>query len=274
MKFEPALIFDVGMHIGEDTDFYLRKGFKVVSFEANPSLADVCKARFAKQISGGQLTIVEGAIAPKHLGDRIKFYESSASIWGTIEPKWVERNASMGASAKIVDVPRVDISEAFNRFGIPLYLKIDIEGADVYALDAVRELSRKPKYISIEAEKVDFTKLVAELNNLRELGYQKFKIVQQETIPHTVINSSNLDGTPFQYRFEEQASGPFGDEIAQPWIDYSRAVEKYRSIFREYRLFGDNSPLRRLKCGDVFLRRLQRVIRRPLPGWYDTHGAV
>ena len=30
------LIFDVGLHRGEDTEFYLKKGFRVVAFEANP----------------------------------------------------------------------------------------------------------------------------------------------------------------------------------------------------------------------------------------------
>jgi hypothetical protein len=34
------LIFDMGLHKGEDTDFYLRKGFDVVAFEANPFLIE------------------------------------------------------------------------------------------------------------------------------------------------------------------------------------------------------------------------------------------
>jgi hypothetical protein len=33
------LIYDVGMHEGEDTQFYIARGFKVVSIEANPQLA-------------------------------------------------------------------------------------------------------------------------------------------------------------------------------------------------------------------------------------------
>ena len=32
------LIFDIGCHLGEDSEFYLRKGFKVVAVEANPEL--------------------------------------------------------------------------------------------------------------------------------------------------------------------------------------------------------------------------------------------
>jgi hypothetical protein len=33
------LIYDFGMHDGADTDYYLRKGFRVVAVEADPLLA-------------------------------------------------------------------------------------------------------------------------------------------------------------------------------------------------------------------------------------------
>ncbi len=56
------LIYDVGLHKGEDTDFYLKKGFDVVAFEANPDLVKHCKERFINEIQTGQLVIVEGAI--------------------------------------------------------------------------------------------------------------------------------------------------------------------------------------------------------------------
>ena len=56
------LIYDVGMHKGEDTDFYLRKGFRVVAFEADPDLTGYCRKRFKEFLDSGQLKIVEGAI--------------------------------------------------------------------------------------------------------------------------------------------------------------------------------------------------------------------
>ena len=35
----PDLIYDVGMHNGSDTAYYLHKGFRVLAIEANPVLA-------------------------------------------------------------------------------------------------------------------------------------------------------------------------------------------------------------------------------------------
>lgn len=43
------------MHIGADTDFYLRKGFRVVAVEANPDLAARCQHRFRSEGDAGQL---------------------------------------------------------------------------------------------------------------------------------------------------------------------------------------------------------------------------
>jgi hypothetical protein len=37
-SFERDLIYDIGLHKGEDSEFYLKKGFRVVAIEALPSL--------------------------------------------------------------------------------------------------------------------------------------------------------------------------------------------------------------------------------------------
>lgn len=54
------LIFDVGMHPGQDTDDYLAKGYRAIAFEANPGLARECHLRFEHAARDGRLTIIEG----------------------------------------------------------------------------------------------------------------------------------------------------------------------------------------------------------------------
>ena len=46
-----SLIFDVGCNDGQDADFYLKKGFRVVEVEANPALCEALKKRFADEIA-------------------------------------------------------------------------------------------------------------------------------------------------------------------------------------------------------------------------------
>ena len=48
------LIYDIGMHKGEDSEFYLRKGFRVVAFEANPELIASCAQRRREFLDRGQ----------------------------------------------------------------------------------------------------------------------------------------------------------------------------------------------------------------------------
>jgi len=45
---ESDLIYDVGVHQGEDTDFYLKKGFRVVGIEANAALCKSVGERSAR----------------------------------------------------------------------------------------------------------------------------------------------------------------------------------------------------------------------------------
>src|SRR5271156_3521479 len=74
------LVYDVGMHQGEDTDYYLKKGFRVVGFEANPKLVAKSRSRFADAIREQRLIIVEGAITDKPAGTNestVSFYENA-----------------------------------------------------------------------------------------------------------------------------------------------------------------------------------------------------
>ena len=55
---DTKLIFDIGMHHGLDTEFYLLKGFRVVAVEANPLLVRNAQERFANYLRSEQLVIV------------------------------------------------------------------------------------------------------------------------------------------------------------------------------------------------------------------------
>jgi hypothetical protein len=51
------LIYDVGMHNGDDTAYYLAKGAHVVAIEANPTLCDSVIQKFETPITEGRLNI-------------------------------------------------------------------------------------------------------------------------------------------------------------------------------------------------------------------------
>ena len=267
------LVFDVGLHQGEDAAFYLRKGFRVVGFEADPALAAHCRARFAREIADGRFRIVEGAIAPASAGDAVTFHRSSLSVWGTVDPDWVERNREAGARSEAIVLPRVDMDEAFRAFGVPHYLKIDVEGVDAVALEALLRQPARPAYVSIESTMRSFDDLVAEFDLFERLGYGSFQLVQQESVPGTRLRTTDRGGQPLAYEFPDHASGPFGADLPGPWRGRAEALRLYRRVFASYALFGRNAPLRQL-LGARALRVLSRLLRRLLPGWYDTHARL
>lgn len=269
------LVFDLGMHRGEDTAFYLAKGLRVVGFEADPALAELCRTRFAGAIRAGNVEIIEGAIAPHSSSGRIAFYRNpKKTVWGTIDSDWVERNKKFGRNAIRIEVPVVDLSAAFQAHGIPHYIKIDIEGADHAVLDALRALPERPRFLSIESEKMSFARLEAELRLLRSLGYTRFAAVQQADIGQSRVIVRDLEGNEVEFEFEEGASGVFGDDIAE-WRSFEECLRQYRTIFKLYRWFGDQ-PLIAMVPGGRLVRSVTRrwIVRGPLPGWYDTHASM
>jgi FkbM family methyltransferase len=275
MAHQPDLIFDVGLHKGEDTDFYLKRGFRVIAFEADPELIAHCKVRFQGPIANQQLRIVEGAIAQEATGERVAFYRNlQKSEWGTIDPTWVQRNERMGTRSIKIEVARVDLAEMFRIHGIPLYMKIDIEGADHVVLNQLRRFEDRPRYISMEVGNVDFSQLAAGLHSLDDLGYKTFKAVQQETIPGTTIATTTLRGEPICHVFVASASGPFGEDLAGPWLSQRECLRQFRTIFALYRLFDDDGVVPSVPGGRRMVRLLRRLYRKPLPGWYDIHARL
>lgn len=270
------LIYDVGMHKGEDTDFYLRKGFRVIGFEADPDLCAICRHRFEREIRSGQLVLLEGAIQPDPApaDGKVWFYKNETSVWGTTVQDFADRNARFGSSGAPIAVAVIDFRRAIREFGVPRYLKIDIEGCDMVCVRILREFSPRPDFISIESDKSRFTNIRAEIEALEALGYNSFKAIEQSSIPRgqTPPNPPK-EGKYAPQTFPLGASGLFGSELDGAWLSKRQILLRYRFIRLGYYLVGDDGILTRWKllrfCTVGFLRLITGTA---VPGWYDTHA--
>lgn len=268
------LIYDVGMHRGEDTELYLAKGFRVVAFEANPDLINACKTRFADRLADGRLTIVEGAIMGETTQKTVTFYQNPvATIWGTTDPQWAERNARMGWASEEVTVNVVNFADCIEEYGMPYYLKIDIEGADMVCLESLSQFDCVPDFVSIESNKLSMDGIRAEMSLLTNLGYEHFKAIQQATVSSQHIHNPPLEGTGVPSEIAADSSGLFGRELPGDWVNTERLMGQYRWIMLGYKFLGNDSFVRRHAMTRKIWKLMQRLLRRPLPGWYDTHAA-
>jgi FkbM family methyltransferase len=264
------LVYDVGAHKGEDTAFYLAKGYRVVAFEANAELISSCEQRFSAEIAEGRLTLVEGAVTDSD-EPTVRFYRHPLSTWGTANDEMVARNLMVAAS-EAVDVPAVHFADKLRETGMPSFMKIDIEGSDMLCLQALLEFQARPQSVSIESHKTDWSRIQQEFELLDRLGYDRFAVVQQGDIPGKSVQTRKLDGAPLTFCFEEDSSGPFGSDVG-PWLSRAAAIARYRRVFVAYRLIGAKSRLRQTRVGRKLHGWALRRLQRPLPGWYDTHAA-
>jgi len=241
MEVNKQLIFDIGMHRGEDTEYYLREGYKVVAVEANPILANECRQKFEKEIASGQLLIVNAGIGEKE-GIMPFYVNKYQSEWSSFDKAIGTRN---NTEFEVMNVHCVTTQNLFQLHGVPFYLKVDIEGYDYLALKDISENGPKPPYVSCEAGDISW------LDILYSKGYRKFKFINQannfkpynlnrEKNRYYVIYRKIKHGINHRLRnilrpkFPGGSSGPFGENTKGNWKSY----EEIRHTFLEY-LQGD-----------------------------------
>jgi FkbM family methyltransferase len=179
--YNQQLVYDVGMHNGDDTANYLSQGFQVVSIEADPTLADMGKERFKEYIESGKLQILNIGIANEN--GYLEFYVNEKV------PEWNSFHLSVASRDGLpwysIQVQTRTFDRVINEYGVPFYLKVDIEGNDYLCVEAL-DPANLPKYISVEASDISI------LNSLAQRGFSRFKLIFQYNLAH-------LDPKPNKY---------------------------------------------------------------------------
>ncbi|QGM44928.1 FkbM family methyltransferase [Methylocystis heyeri] len=264
------LIYDVGMHTGADCDFYLKKGFNVVGIEANPALVAHCEKRFASEIESGRLQIVNRAVSEAQ--GTIEFYiDDDNLLWGTAEPEARQRFQEMGHALRVIEVQATTMKEIFASFGVPYYMKIDIEGYDHLCLLGLEGISGRPRHISVEASATSFEATQAQLELLKSFGYTKFKRVLQNNVHKQKCPTPAREGKYVQYEFGASCSGLFGEELPGRWLSFDEAVRAYRIFYWKVGMIGPHTGVFRAVKSRLAGRILGRLFY-PGGGWYDTHA--
>lgn len=242
------LIFDLGFHNGDDTDFYLKKGFNVVAVEAHPELVREGIKRFQNYIDKKNLILINKIIS-NEIGKQDFYIHPNKPDWSSCDQKLAE---SDGSRSKVVSVETTSLNDLHQDFGTPLYAKVDIEGCDLIVAEQLYSLKDKPQHVSFEISKRDYAGI---FSWLYVSGYKKFQLVNQ-------LNNSNrkkeksqtlTDGEQIDYQFTKYSSGFFGKDLPQDkWLSFDEALTRYIK-YKELKII-DNQEL--------------------ALGWLDVHASL
>jgi FkbM family methyltransferase len=226
------LVYDVGMNNGDDTAYYLDQGFRVVAVEADPDLCAKASLRFADELKHEQLTIVNMGVGPQRGVTDFWICETN-SHWNSFNKGISSRDESPHHS---IQIPCQTFEWILWRYGIPCFLKIDIEGHEYLCVEALRKHTDLPQYLSVELGDLEYF-----LEKLTALGYSEFKCISQfHFLP------LQLPPSPEQLRLEagdasrvrrfrnwvfpEGASGPFGENTPGQWLE----AQEMRRVYAHY----------------------------------------
>jgi hypothetical protein len=120
-----------------------------------------------------------------------------------------------GFGSEYIEVEAVSFREIIEQFGMPYYLKIDIEGMDLVCVKALHHFPDRPKYLSLETAATsgvaEYHQAFAELAELWTHGYRSFKYIDQVAL--SKLNGRVLDNEgPAQIHEHLLGRGPFGKE--------------------------------------------------------------
>lgn len=207
------LIVDIGCHRGDDTAYYLAKGFRVLAIEANPALVATCRLRFEQQIASGQLELIHACMSDCR--ENAPFFVNANDGWSSL----LEGLGNRGSGAEAIMMSTTPIDALLSGRDAPHFLKMDVEGLEARLLKAMRRLPAVPAVLALE---VDFYE-GDPIGDLESLGYDHFRIVRQ---PNLIQDPSLPD-----WEFTRCSSGP----LYQALLEHPLGAEAAREAFADIR---------------------------------------
>jgi len=161
------LCFDVGAHIGNRTEIFLRLGAKVIAVEPQEDCINQLREKFNKE---SRLTLVNKGLSDKK-GDLTLYICKDATTISTFSDKWKIGRFSNYKWNKTNLVPVTTLDNLIKEFGLPVFCKIDVEG---FEFQVLKGLSQLIPHISFEFTREFFNNAESCINYLLSLGYVKF----------------------------------------------------------------------------------------------------
>jgi FkbM family methyltransferase len=171
------LCFDVGASFGYRTEAFLKLGAKVIAVEPQTQPSDFLNIKFNDDI----------ILVKKALGDKNEVRQmliSSAPALSSLSENWVmevKKNRFISETwKKKINIEVTTLDDLINKYGVPDFCKIDVEG---YEYEVLQGLTKPIRLLSFEYTIPEFTeKAIKCINYLSGLGEIKCNYSAGETL--------------------------------------------------------------------------------------------
>jgi len=176
---EGDLVFDVGAHVGDRVRAFRRLGARVIAVEPQPALAKTLRLLYGRD----PMVVIEQAAVGRSSGTielninvenptvstaSAEFIAAAADAPGWEGQRWSKRVATR----------MITLDEMVAAYGMPAFIKIDVEG---FEAEALAGLTRPPAALSFEFTLIQREVGHACIERCRELGYTRFNAALGES---------------------------------------------------------------------------------------------
>ncbi len=207
------LIFDVGANKGNKVKAFVKMGFQVIAVEPEKKSLSTLRYRYSQN---KKVTIIDKGVSDQqgmlkmHIADDRSGLNTLSDKWvdsleDTEENRWHKQHAFKNS----YEVNVTTLKDLFNEYGLPYYLKIDVEGFEV---NVIRGMNRTPEYISFET-------------NLPEFIDETKECIERITAlsPDTIFNYSIKDELELKNWAKKEEMLAF---ISNPAVRYMEIIAK------------------------------------------------
>jgi len=132
------LVFDVGAHAGNRARALAAIGCRVIALEPQPDFARMLRMLFART---PQVEVVESAVGAEEGRAKLAISKRFPTVT-TIASEWREKRSREPDFSQVawdhqVDVPMTTLDALIGRYGMPAFVKLDVEGAEPASLSGL-----------------------------------------------------------------------------------------------------------------------------------------
>lgn len=163
------LVFDVGANVGNVSEVFIGLGARVVAIEPSPNLAREIRRRCGRRVTVETVALgAEPGHAPLLIGKH--------SGHSTLSAEWAHAAPTADRWAGTIEVPVTTLDLLFQRYGLPAFVKIDVEG---YEDKVLAGLTLAVPALSFEFQAAYLTPATACLDRLS--GAYEFVVLRSST---------------------------------------------------------------------------------------------